>query len=285
MIYEQRQPAAHDLAEAIDVVFYLDKYEPEHERERVVPNGRMTLVIELDGRLRHVYDNATGRPRATYQCAWLSGVHTNYFTIGDTRAGSRLMAVQFAFAGSMAITHRAASDFVDQVVPAADVFGNDIVELRDALAKTADPHGCLDTLESWLTQRFDASLAPPAYVREAAATIQRDAAEIALTSLSEAAGVSHRHFLEHFRRHVGITPKALHRILRFYAVFERIQQQEKVPWAALAAELGFADQAHFIREFRAFSGYRPSSFQRDGGGRDRTNFFPDDPSPPPSQDT
>ncbi|MCR9246269.1 MAG: AraC family transcriptional regulator [bacterium] len=272
MIYEPRAPAP-PLGHAIEVMFFLDGYQPDHRRERIVPNGQMTLVIELDGRERHVFDNDTGDVRATFRGAWLSGLHANYFTIGDTAPGNRLMAAQIAPGMSMTLTGRSASDFADRVVPAVEVFGDGITALRDRLAADAEPSQRLDELESWLTARMDESLAPPAPIATALSRLRRDTS-VPLTELSEQAGISHRHFVAQFRRFVGTTPKVLQRIWRFYAVFERIQGQAEVNWAELAAELGFSDQAHFIREFRAFSGFRPKRFH--DAGHDRPNFFPDD---------
>ena len=49
MEYIPRFPNSEPLAGAIEVMFLLDGYAPDHVRERIVPNGRMTLVIELDG--------------------------------------------------------------------------------------------------------------------------------------------------------------------------------------------------------------------------------------------
>ena len=89
------------------------------------------------------------------------------------------------------------------------------------------------------------------------------------------ASVSYRHFVGQFRRFVGPTPKTMQRILRFAEVFERVQERTDVDWAGISYELGYSDQAHFVREFRRFSGYRPVQFRRQG--HDRLNFFPETP--------
>ena len=48
-------------------------------------------------------------------------------------------------------------------------------------------------------------------------------------------------------------------------------------WARISYDLGFSDQAHFVREFKGFSGYRPVQFQKQE--HDRLNFFPESLEP------
>lgn len=280
MKYTPHIPTHPALRDAIEVMFVLEEYAPEHRRERLVPDGRMNLVIELDGRRRHIYDNETGAPRQVCEGAWLSGVQSNYITIGETDVESRLMAVQFAPGATRRFTHRAASEFVDRVVPAADVFGPEILELRQEMLGLDSPETMLARLADWLAEREDSDLRGPDHVMAVLGKLQENPAEVGLTELVETAtNVSYRHFVESFRDFVGPNPKSMQRILRFSRVFQEIQQNEAVDWAHLSQDLGYSDQAHFIREFSRFSGYRPREFRDQG--HDRTNFFPeadDDPS-------
>jgi len=236
----------------------------------------MNLVIELDGRERHVYDNDSGLSRQVCRGSWLSGVHSDYITIGDTDSESILLVVQFAPGGSLPFTHTSAAELCDVVVPAETIFGGAVLTLREELLALDEPTARLMTAESWLGNRFEAEFVTPDYVQVTLDALQENPGDVHLTELvAEHGAVSYKHFLDRFRRHVGPTPKSMQRILRFASVFKRLQSQRTVQWAELSLELGFSDQAHFIREFRAFSGYRPEEFQ--GQGHDRLNFFPDDP--------
>ena len=259
---------------AVEVMFDLRGYEPEHPRERIVPDGRMHLVIELDDRPRYLYDRASGESIQECARAWLSGVHTRYITIGDTDQESRLLAVQFALGQSSPFTHRAASDFCDAVVPAAEVFGKGILDLRQALLQEKVAERRLALAESWLVDRWDAGWRSPPAVTEALTVLQAAPSDLKWTAwVAEHTEHSYKHFLSLFKRHVGPSPKVMQRVLRFAGVFQLLQTNEQVSWADVSADLGYSDQAHFVREFCAFSGYRPSQFLRDG--HDRVNFFPE----------
>ena len=73
-------------------------------------------------------------------------------------------------------------------------------------------------------------------------------------------GLSRRRFIEVFRDQVGLTPKVYWRLQRFRHVVQRVHRAPGVGWADLALECGYYDQAHLIRDFRAFSGLSPSAY-------------------------
>ncbi len=274
MNYTPFIPQEPPLAGAIEVVFALDGYLPEHKRERLVPNGRMNLVIELDGRPRHIYENESGTVRQVCRAAWLSGLQTQYITIGDTDEESKLLAVQIAPGASAMFTHRPASEFVDTVVPAQSVFGESVLSLRDRLMQLADPIQRIRVAANWLTDLHNAEFAAPDYTVDGVQKIIANPGEVRLDKIGEGACVSRKHFIDQFRKFVGVTPKTLQRIFRLSQIFEAIQNKVQVNWSELSVELGFSDQAHLIREFHGFSGFRPASFH--ATGPDRPNFFPDD---------
>jgi AraC-like DNA-binding protein len=75
-------------------------------------------------------------------------------------------------------------------------------------------------------------------------------------------GLSHTKFIQLFREHVGLTPKLFCRVRRFRTLLNRIEKGLPVNWAGLAADCGYFDQAHLIRDFRAFAGITPIDYSR-----------------------
>ena len=88
-------------------------------------------------------------------------------------------------------------------------------------------------------------------------------------SLDEAlarSGWSLRQLERRTMREVGLSPKQLQRTLRFQAVAAQLTGAEKPRLSALAAELGYSDQAHLTREFRAFAGLSPLRYRAEQHG-------------------
>jgi len=75
-------------------------------------------------------------------------------------------------------------------------------------------------------------------------------------------GLSSRRFIEIFRNQVGLTPKLYCRIRRFQKVLAAIDDASEVDWTGVALKCGYFDQAHFIHDFRAFSGVNPTTYLR-----------------------
>jgi AraC-like DNA-binding protein len=77
--------------------------------------------------------------------------------------------------------------------------------------------------------------------------------------LAVIAGVSVRTLQRRFRAHVGLSPKQVIQRYRLQEVAERARHGH-VDWAGVAAELGYADQAHLTRDFRAVIGETPRAY-------------------------
>ena len=73
-------------------------------------------------------------------------------------------------------------------------------------------------------------------------------------------GKSARQIDRLFHQYVGTSPKSFHRLSRFQNAVHSIRFSRRRPWALLALDLGYYDQAHFINEFNRFSGWTPNEF-------------------------
>jgi AraC-like DNA-binding protein len=83
-----------------------------------------------------------------------------------------------------------------------------------------------------------------------------------LDQLSNDIGYSQKHFIDLFRQHVGVTPKQYLRIMRFQKVICEIERDGFVPWNRIPLECGYYDQAHFIHDFKHFSGFTPNEYRK-----------------------
>ncbi|MGW0963210.1 AraC family transcriptional regulator [Streptomyces gelaticus] len=78
--------------------------------------------------------------------------------------------------------------------------------------------------------------------------------------LARVEGVSSRSLQRLFAAYVGVGPKWVILRYRIHEALERAESDRQVDWAALAAELGYSDQAHLTRDFTATVGVPPTSF-------------------------
>ena len=131
--------------------------------------------------------------------------------------------------------------------------------LRRELTTCRTPAEALDVVEAAVgtPEPFDrhAFARCEVAVRQLSAEPTRPVVDIA-TGL----GVSHGHLDRLFIEHVGLSPRTLARILRMRRLLEEIDVYGSVEWADKAAELGWFDQAHLIRDFKRHTGVTPAQY-------------------------
>jgi AraC-like DNA-binding protein len=120
-------------------------------------------------------------------------------------------------------------------------------------------------LEQLVAQRDPARLAEARGVVAVAALAERDRSVCRVEQLATAAGTSVRTLQRLFDEHVGVSPSF---VIRRWRIIEAAEAARAAldgdaqwrGWAAVAAELGYADQAHLTRDFRRHLGTSPSSY-------------------------
>jgi AraC-like DNA-binding protein len=146
---------------------------------------------------------------------------------------------------------------VDEVFgPAGRALGAEIFDRPDA-------GDALGRLESFLLGRCPE--VPDPQAERAARMVEHIAARPALVRVGELAadlGMGPRSLQRLFQEYVGIGPKWVIRRYRMLEAAERAAAGTGVDWAELAAELGYADQAHFTRDFTASVGTSPARYAR-----------------------
>jgi AraC-like DNA-binding protein len=80
-------------------------------------------------------------------------------------------------------------------------------------------------------------------------------------------GVGARRLQRLFDEYVGVSPKWIIQRYRLHEAAERIAAGCANDWATLALDLGYADQAHFIRDFKRLVGLPPAEYARVFRGR------------------
>ncbi len=105
-------------------------------------------------------------------------------------------------------------------------------------------------------------LVPPTVIA-ATTHAQRTGGLVRVDQLAASVGLSTRQLERQFALHVGLSPKQLLRVLRFQQVMAALREPDPGDWPDLAVRLGFYDQAHFINDFRRFTGESPGAWAID----------------------
>ncbi len=146
--------------------------------------------------------------------------------------------------------------------PVEDVFG--AAELRDLYGRIGEarrPEETLSLLETALLRRLDtAELSPLAIA--ALRSLETSHGIVRVERIAEKLDVTSRQLERVFRAQVGYAPKQLARILRARRAKRLLADRRALPLYDVGYSLGYADQAHFTREFKEVIGLTPAAYRR-----------------------
>ena len=224
----------------------------------ILPDGTMELIINLgDPQNLCARDN---RHRFTvFRHSWFSGERMAPIII-DEAGLVHLVGVRLRAGGAWPFLGMPLKEFSDEVVELEAVLGIEMRQLRERLGAAATDDERFDVMEGWLWRRFRQHTRPTRAVSQVLTMIRARSHDACISQMADEIGISHKHLLREFDRCVGLRPKSFARICSFQRVIRWVGWKREIDWADAAARCGYYDQAHLIREFRAFSGLTPGSY-------------------------
>jgi AraC-like DNA-binding protein len=172
---------------------------------------------------------------------------------------SRALGVMFRPAGFRPLLGRPMSAITNAVLPLAEVVpGWERLQLTEGASGEELSASVDNALAALLPADPQPSERTTAWAELAATDRELHRVE----NLAAVAGVTVRGLQRAFNDHVGVSPKWLLRRYRLYEAAEQAAHTADVDWATLAADLGYADQAHLTREFTAAIGEPPVRYSR-----------------------
>jgi AraC-like DNA-binding protein len=189
--------------------------------------------------------------------AW--GVHTGRWT-RQLEGRSQAFGIKFRPGAFRALLGRAVAGLADGSIAASALFGAAADELQDVL-------GCEDALAvdracAFLRPRLPAADAPSLLAGRIVDSVADDLGLHSADVLARRFGLGLRALQRLFHEHVGVGPKWVIRRYRLHEAVARVQAGRPVSWAALAQDLGYFDQAHFIADFRQLVGRTPGEYAK-----------------------
>jgi AraC-like DNA-binding protein len=129
--------------------------------------------------------------------------------------------------------------------------------IGDRLLNAGSSHERVALLDDFLCARVDDAGREDVLITESLQLIRHWIQSIKVPQLLSTLRVSERQFERRFVRAIGVSPHRYIRIVRFRTAMQMLKRRRFQRLSDLAYELGYADQAHFIKEIKAFSGYTP----------------------------
>ncbi len=259
------------LSQFVENLWLVEGFSAEYTREKILPDGAIELIIDLDDEPKRIFENETSDSFRTVQRGWISGERTRFIVIGAHKNQS-MVGIRFRPGGAYPFFRFPISELTEAVTELDLIWGNLVSEIRDQLLAIETADEKLQRLEGFLMSQARHSLEQSKLITFAVNQLQHSPQFLAIKDLANTIGITQKHLISQFEKVVGLRPKSFARVCKFQKVVNLVEQQTEISWASVAVECGYYDQAHFIHEFQAFSGLNPSTYLTQRG--EYVNFIP-----------
>jgi AraC-like DNA-binding protein len=226
---------------------------------RGLPSRYLTIIVTLSGTVDLSALPDPALPPASFTTL-AGGLHARPALISHD---GRQHGIQLHLTplGARVLLGLPAGELAHTVLDLGTLLGASADELRERLrsARTwTERFAQLDGVLARLASSGGRLAPPPAELGWAWQRLTASHGRVAISALARQVGWSRRHLSARFHREFGLTPKIAGRVMRFEVAHRLLRAPRRPGLAEVAARCGYADQAHFSREWRELAGCSPS---------------------------
>lgn len=227
----------------------------EVEREyKVFPSTGLVIGFQYKGQLS-IQDKTLSKLKS----AGITGI-TDSYRIFRNSADIGTVLVYFTETGFTHFSSNPANELFNLSLSLDDIFEKSSVnEVEEKLAAANTDRQRIKIVEHFLLAQLK-DIQSDKLIVEAVKLIYQSKGTIRVKELNEKLLISQSPFEKRFRKIVGTTPKKFTSIIRFNSVLENLNEAKSL--TEICYENNFFDQAHFIKDFKSFTGETPEHFKR-----------------------
>jgi AraC-like DNA-binding protein len=225
--------------------------------ERLFPNNQTEMFFNLGDRVLGKNNWYDSTPQIKDNI--ISGVRNKFFDFYPPK-NFKMAGMRFTLFGYSQLFKEPAHHFTDHNFSANDVFGKEIELLHERLFEAQGPRGIFSILNNWISKRLsECSSQEVKKWNKLGKRFEKQNGSVS-DLIKKYMGYSHKHSIVLIKQHAGLNPKKIKTIYRFSKALKEISTIKVESWAGFADKHNYADQSHFIRDFKKYSGYTPSEY-------------------------
>jgi len=220
---------------------------------RLNPEGQFELIFQVDGdfwQMAVQHDEWEKRPSF-----FVGGLHNKSFFIKPGDKDSKLISVVFKPNCAKYFIPESLHFFKNRIVNLKDVFSKTTPGLPVKIDRTSHLEKAILLIEMFLLKVFTHK--NESRIDPTVNTIYQSNGFANIAELAKQACLSDAQFRRRFNEEIGMSPKEYSKIVRVNYISHLLFQNPKVKLTDLTYQLGYFDQAHFIKDFRSVTGLSP----------------------------
>jgi AraC-like DNA-binding protein len=228
----------------------------EPVKQRIVPDGCMEMIFHYADGYRQYFEDGSSilQPKS-----FVFGQITNYIEVAPTGV-TGLVAARFLPEGLTPFLDRPVAMLANKAVSIAELFGERGSVLEQQVMVAADNPQRIKLIETFLLSLLAQPQTIDIITKACVEAIFQSQGQLDIVELADKVKVHRRNIERKFTATIGMSPKQLSRAVRLQATLKMLEQKKFTSLTSLAYENGYYDQAHFIKDFKEFTGMSPKLF-------------------------
>jgi len=236
-----------------------DERSDDPVKQRVLPDGCMEMIFHYGDLYKQYFEDGSSiiQPRS-----FVFGQISKYIEIAPTGI-SGIISARFLPDGLTPFLDLPVSALENKAVPIPEIFYEEGKKLEEDVIAANENETRIKLIENFLLSKLTELKTIDAITKSCVEVIFQSQGQIGVVELADKMNINCRNMERKFISLIGISPKQLARVARLQATIKMLEQKKFTNLTSLAYENGYYDQAHFIKDFKEFTGISPKSFFSD----------------------
>lgn len=236
-----------------------DEAVDEPVRQRIVPDGCMEMIFHYGDLYRQYFEDGSSiiQPRS-----FVFGQLTKHLEIAPTGI-SGIVSARFLPDGLTPFLSIPVSELQNKAVSIDKIFGKKGKLLEEKIVTATNNELRIKLLQDFLLSMLIDKKTIDTIAKNCTEVILQTRGQLDISALADKTNTNRRNLERRFITAIGLSPKQLSKVIRLQATLKMLEQKKFTSLTALAYENGYYDQAHFIKDFKEFTGMSPKSFFAD----------------------
>ncbi len=236
-----------------------DSDEETPQLNTIIADGTIKMIFHYGGLYRNYPTLKT--PTLLPRCFVIGQLTEPYIVEPVSTTGT--FTVRFHSYGFQPLTDIPIRELENQALSLDSLFGQEGKELESKILYAKDNLERIGIIEDFLIRRLRHKKELDLLVKSTIQTITATKGNFSINQYAEQIGYNRRAILRKFTQSVGLNPKQYARIIRLQATLKTLSSKQVDSLTRLAYENNYFDQAHFIKEFKSFTGHTPKQFHNE----------------------
>ncbi len=246
-----------ELEPLVNIYWSLKVPMQEKSKQRIVPDGciEMAFLIGEDIKRYTSEDDYILQPRAMVIGQAMKPFYIEPVGEVDT------FAISFFPLGFSNLISKSLDELVNKETPLDQLFDPKIVrELESNIVHADTTQERIEIVEAFLFDMLQESKVIDQVIRTTVETMYQKLGNVKIVDVLGSDKSARRHLERQFKKHIGISPKQLGKVIRLQAALTLLLDNEPQSLTSIAYSSHYYDQSHFIKDFKEFTGLTPKDF-------------------------